>query len=297
MKRPHTLKRGDKIGLVAPARKMTENELSYAISIINDQGFEVKYTDALFSVDNQFAGDDETRAAYFQKMLDDDEVKAVLSVRGGYGSVRIIDRIDFSCFKTNPKWMVGFSDITVFHSHINQNFGIETLHASMPLSFIENTAEALSGMFDILKGGSPKYLINSNPLNRQGECEGLLCGGNLSVLYSLMGSKSFPDVNGKVLFIEDLDEYLYHIDRMMTALKRAGIFKNISGLIVGGMTDMNDNEVPFGKTAEEIIRDVVDEYDFPVCFDFHAGHISNNLPLIMGAKVQLDISEKVSLIF
>ncbi len=158
-------------------------------------------------------------------MLDDDEVKAIISVRGGYGSVRIIDRIDFRHFKTHPKWIIGFSDITVFHNHINSNFGIETLHASMPLSFKENTNDALAGLFDILKGGSPKYNLNAHHLNKIGTSKGILCGGNLSVLYSLLGSKSFPNTQGKILFIEDLDEYLYHIDRMMTGLKRAGIFE------------------------------------------------------------------------
>lgn len=297
MKRPPSLKKGDIIGLVAPARKINLLEINEAISFIEKQGFNVKYTDELFAEYHQFAGGDETRTAYFQSMLDDDEIKAIISVRGGYGGARIIDQIDFKRFEKKPKWIIGFSDITVFHNHINRNFKIETLHASMPLSFKENTPESLSHIFDILKGGSPEYKIKSHRLNRKGISKGILCGGNLSVLYSLMGSKSFPDTIGKILFIEDLDEYLYHIDRMMLGLKRAGILKGLKGLIVGGMTDMNDNEVPFGKSPEEIISDTISSYEFPVCYGFPAGHIKNNLPLIMGAEVALNVSDLVTLKF
>jgi muramoyltetrapeptide carboxypeptidase len=297
VERPPLLKKGDTIGLVAPARKIVINEIAEAISTIKKHGFKVKYSDELFAEWHQFAGSDKRRAANFQSMLDDDEIRAIISVRGGYGSIRIIDQIDFSRFKKKPKWIIGFSDITVFHSHINRNFNTETLHASMLLSFAENTEESLTRIFEILSGGSPEYKIASHQLNRKGISKGILCGGNLSVLYSLMGSRSFPEMSGKILFIEDLDEYLYHIDRMMTGLKRAGIFKNLKGLVVGGMTDMNDNEVPFGKTAEEIISEAVLEYEFPVCYGFPAGHINNNLPLIMGANVSLKVSNQVKLTF
>ena len=167
----------------------------------------------------------------------------------------------------------------------------------MLLSFLENSNEALSGLFEVLEGKSPEYLIAAHQLNRQGNASGVLCGGNLSVLYSLMGSKSFPETAGKILFLEDLDEYLYHIDRMMMALKRSGILSNLSGLIVGGMTEMNDNTVPFGRTAEEIISEAVAEYEYPVCFGFPAGHINDNRPLIMGAEIVLDVGEKVNLKF
>lgn len=292
MKRPQSLKKGDTIGIVAPARKVTFRELGRAVSLIKNVGFQVDYPDELFAASNQYAGDDEQRSAYFQRLLDDDRVKAIFAARGGYGSVRIIDKLDFSRFEKNPKWIVGYSDITVFHNHINRNFGIRTLHATMPVNFAGNTDEAINGLFEVLKGGSPDYSLPDHPLNRQGSGVGILTGGNLSVLYSLCGSSSFPETAGKILFLEDLDEYLYHVDRMMTALKRAGVLKKLSGLIVGGMTEMNDNEIPFGKTAEEIIREAVEEYDYPVCFGFPAGHIADNRPLIMGAEVEMEVTDQ-----
>ncbi len=167
----------------------------------------------------------------------------------------------------------------------------------MPINFPENTDQALSGLFNVLRGALPDYPIEPHNLNRKGSADGLLTGGNLSVLYSLMGSVSLPDVSGKILFIEDLDEYLYHIDRMITALKRAGVLENLNGLIVGGMTDMNDNKVPYGKTAYQIIREVVEDYDYPVCFGFPAGHINDNRPLIMGAQVKLDVNDHPQITF
>jgi muramoyltetrapeptide carboxypeptidase len=297
VKRPPSLKKGDKIGLVAPARKISKEEIADAIRIIEDHGFTVAYSEKLFSAFNQFAGADQLRAEYFQEILDRDDIKAIISVRGGYGSVKIIDRIDFSRFMDHPKWIIGYSDLTVFLNHVTKNYGVETLHASMPLSFKENTATALSGLFAVLQGDTPEYAIEKSSLNRMGKAKGTLVGGNLSVLYSLMGSRSFPETNGSILFIEDLDEYLYHIERMMMGLKRAGIFDDLAGLIVGGMTDMNDNEIPFGKTAEEIIHDIVSDFDFPVCFGFPAGHIDNNLPLIMGAEVIFDVSDHIKLKF
>lgn len=297
LKRPPSLKRGDKIGLVAPARKIAKNEISDAVTIIEEQGFTVEFNEKLFSEFNQFAGTDQLRAEYFQEMLDRDDVKAIISVRGGYGSVRIIDKIDFTRFKEHPKWIIGYSDASVFLNHICKNFGYQTLHASMPLNFTNNTGESLNRLFAVLQGDSPEYTIEKSPLNKTGKTNGSLFGGNLSVLYSLMGSKSFPDTKGSILFIEDLDEYLYHIDRMMTGMKRAGIFTGLSGLIVGGMTEMNDNDIPYGKTAEEIIHEVVSDFGFPVCFGFPAGHIDKNLPLIMGAEVMLEVSDHVKLKF
>jgi muramoyltetrapeptide carboxypeptidase len=230
-------------------------------------------------------------------MLDDSEIKAVFSVRGGYGSVRIIDQLDFSGFMTKPKWFVGYSDVTVFHAHINHVCGVQTLHATMPLNFANNTKDSLSGLFDVLKGALPAYKFENHLLNRGGNAEAVLTGGNLSVLFSLLGSRSFPVTEGNILFIEDLDEYLYHVDRMMMALSRAGILSGLKGLIVGGMTDMNDNEIPFGKTAEQIIREAVESYDFPVCFGFPAGHFDNNLPLIMGAEIRMEVAEETKITF
>jgi len=290
MKCPEFLKKGDKIGIVAPARKISLDELKYSIEIIERYGLNITFTDNLFQQDNQFAGDDKTRIADMQEMIDDKSVKAIFFARGGYGSVRIIDEIDFTNFSYNPKWLVGYSDITVFHNHINKNFDVKTLHASMPINFNTNTKYSLNSMFDVLFGKLPSYSFPSHTLNKPGSAKGELTGGNLSVLYSLLGSNSFPDTDKKILFLEDLDEYLYHIDRMMMGLKRSGKLKNLAGLLVGGMTKMNDNSIPFGKTATEIIRDTVDEYDYPVYFNFPAGHIDDNRALIMGGTVKIESS-------
>jgi muramoyltetrapeptide carboxypeptidase len=227
-------------------------------------------------------------------MFDDTSVKAVISARGGYGTIRIIDKIDFTTFKKHPKWMIGYSDITVLHSHI-YNLGFETLHATMPINFAVN-AEATETLRKALFGEKLSYEAEKHSLNRTGIAEAELVGGNLSLLYALTGSASDLDTKGKILFIEDLDEYLYHIDRMMMNLKRSGKLENLVGLIVGGMTDMKDNAVSFGKTAEEIILDAVKEYDYPVCFNFPAGHIDRNLVLIIGRKVKLEVTAKNSLI-
>ncbi len=285
---PPFLKKGDKVGIVAPARKVSKDELASSFEIISNYGLDVIYTDNLFLQDNQFAGNDEIRASELQHMLDDETIKAVFFARGGYGSVRIIDKIDFSNFISNPCWLIGYSDITVFHNHVNYNFGIQTLHASMPINFTENTKASLSSLFNALFGRLPNYKLNLHPLNKPGSADGVLVGGNLSVLYSLLGSNSFPDTDGKILFLEDLDEYLYHIDRMMMGLKRAGKLSNLAGLLIGGMVEMNDNKIPFGKNALEIIRSIVDEFNYPVYFNVPAGHFADNRALVMGRKVKME---------
>ena len=286
---PPYLKKGDKIGIVACARKIAREEIQPAVDILNNWGLEVVLSKNLFHIDNQYSGTDDERADDLQIMLDDPSVKAVISARGGYGTMRIIDKIDFTKFKQNLKWVIGYSDITVLHSHIH-NFGIETLHATMPINFIKNT-EAIETLRKALFGESLDYKIEQHLLNRKGAAEGELIGGNLSLLYALTGSVSDIDTTGKILFIEDLDEYLYHIDRMMMNLKRSGKLKGLVGLVVGGMTDMKDNTISFGKTAEEIILDVVKEYNYPVCFNFPAGHVDRNLTLIFGRKVRLEVSD------
>lgn len=286
---PPSLIEGDKIGIVAPARKISREEIEPSLKIIKDYGFVPVLGKHLFDEENQFSGADTVRAADIQEMLDDDSIKAVFSARGGYGSVRIIDRIDFSHFAEKPKWLVGYSDFTVFLNHVSKNLGIKTLHASMPVNFKDNTVDALNNLFKILKGEYYNVVWDTVKLSRPGKAEGVVVGGNLSVLYGMLCSNSFPDTRGKILFIEDLDEYLYHIDRMMTGLKRAGVLKNLSGLIVGAMTDMHDNSIGFGKDAEEIIFDSVDEYGFPVAFGYPAGHIPGNNPVIVGSQATLTV--------
>jgi muramoyltetrapeptide carboxypeptidase len=298
MQKPSNLQKGDKVAIVSTARKLSLEELEYSLAIIKDWGLVPVFSDKLFRVDNQFAGNTEERTANFQEALDNEEIKAIICARGGYGTVKIIDQLDFTQFIKQPKWICGYSDVTVLHNHINQNFGIETLHSAMPLGFKDNTPEALESLRETLFGASPIYYCDANELNVLGEAEGKLVGGNLSIIYSLTGTKSQLNTKGKILFIEDLDEYLYHVDRMMMNLDRAGFLANLKGLVVGGMTDMNDNAVPYGKTAKEIIIDTVKKYNYPVCFDFPAGHVDDNRTLIMGRKVLLKVTkEETSLEF
>jgi muramoyltetrapeptide carboxypeptidase len=203
--------------------------------------------------------------------------------------VRIVDGLDWRAFAKQPKWLVGYSDVTVLHSHVHQNLGIETLHATMPINFANNTPEALESLRRALFGEPMDYEFPHHDLNRKGQAEGQLVGGNLSLLYSLAGTPSDVDTQGKILFLEDLDEYLYHIDRMMMQLQRSGKLAGLAGLIVGGMTDMKDNTIPFGKTAEQIIKEHVEPYGYPVAFGFPAGHIDDNRALVMGRKIWLKV--------
>lgn len=295
---PSYLKKGDRIAIVSPARSITFDEVHPAIRFFTRNDFEVILGSHVFARKDQFAGSDEQRLRDFQAMLNDRHIRAIVCSRGGYGTVRIIDRLDFSAFLESPKWIVGYSDITVLHSHIQRQFGIETLHAAMPVNISENTPEDnLRSMLKALTGRRITYTCPKEALSREGRAEGVLAGGNLSVLCSLTGSPSEPETAGKILFLEDLDEYLYHIDRMMMNLKRAGKLARLKGLIVGGMTKMNDNAIPFGKTASEIIADAVKEYHYPVCFGFPAGHGDRNLALIMGRKVLFSVEDEVSLSF
>lgn len=296
---PQYLKKGDKIGIISTARKISREEVMPAIEIFKKWGLKVETGENLFSEYHQFAGTDEQRLADIQYMLDNPKIKAVICARGGYGTVRIIDKIDFSSFLDNPKWIAGFSDVTVLHSHIHTNYGIETLHSAMLLNIADVTDDSQSvvTLKDALFGNKLNYRINGHSFNRRGVADAVITGGNLSMLYSLIGSASDIDTKDKILFIEDLDEYLYHIDRMMMNLKRNGKLEQVAAMVVGGMNDMNDNDVPFGKTAYEIIHDVIEEYNFPVCYGFPAGHIKNNHAMIFGRKTRLEIKESVTLSF
>jgi muramoyltetrapeptide carboxypeptidase len=295
---PNRLQKGDTVGIVSTARKVSKNELTPALQLLEKWGLKAVLGNTIEAEENQFAGSDALRTADFQNMLGNPKMKAIWCARGGYGTVRMIDKLDFSAFKKNPKWIIGYSDITVLHSHIH-NLGVETLHSQMPLDIEKKTKETVESIKTVLFGEkySIKYTSEKN-LNRNGTFSGPLVGGNLSVLYSLCGSNSALKTDGKILFIEDLDEYLYHIDRMMLNLKRNGMLEDLAGLLVGGMSDMHDNKIPFGKTAEEIILDVASGYDYPICFNFPAGHIRDNSALILGRKVALKIvNNKITLEF
>jgi muramoyltetrapeptide carboxypeptidase len=259
---PPFLQQGDTIGIVAVARKISPEELLPAINFIKENCFNVILGENIYKQDNQFSGTDAQRAADMQSMLNNPEVKAIISARGGYGTVRIIDALDFTKFKQNPKWIIGYSDITVLHSHLF-NMEICSLHATMPINFSVNK-EATRTLIDAVCGKQLEYKFPVHKLNRGTQLEGEIIGGNLSLLYALSGTPSDIDSKGKILFIEDLDEYLYHIDRMMLQLKRSGKLKNLKGLVIGSLSDMKDNTIPFGKNAEEIIREAVEEYNYRI---------------------------------
>jgi muramoyltetrapeptide carboxypeptidase len=287
---PPSLKNGDKVGLVATARKISTEELAEGMDLLKSWGLVPVIGKSIDAEDHQYAGSDALRAKDFQEMLDNPEIKAIWCARGGYGSVRIIDQLDFYKFVKYPKWIVGYSDVTVFHSHLHK-IGFQTLHATMPVSVEDNTAFAKASLKHALFGKHPGIKIKPvHPSNRLGAAKGIVVGGNLSMLYSLCGSSSSLETEGKILFIEDLDEYLYHVDRMIMNLKRNGMLDHLAGLMVGGMTKMHDNTIPFGKTAQEIILDAVGECEYPVVFDFPAGHLDDNRTLILGAKAQLDVT-------
>ena len=287
---PEKLNIGDKIGIISSARKITIEELNPAIKTLESWGLKVVLGINLFQEDDQFSGTVEQRTTDLQNMINDNSIKAIFCARGGYGTVQIIDNIDFTNLKKNSKWIVGYSDVTVLHSHLN-NLGIASLHATMPINFESNTKESLSSLKNSLFGNLNSIECKAHSLNKFGKIEGDIVGGNLSILYSLLGSQSDIDTSGEILFIEDLDEYVYHIDRMMMNLKRNGMLRELKGLIVGGMSDMNDNSIPFGKTAEQIILEYTKDYDFPICFGFPAGHLSDNRCLMLGKNSVLEISK------
>lgn len=277
MKTPQYLKKGSKIAIVAPAWKVTPDKITAAVKWIEEKGFVAVYDDRLFAEYHQFAGDDDFRASVLQEYLDRDDIDAIFCARGGYGTIRIIDKLDFTMFAKHPKWIVGFSDVTVLHAKMQQ-LGYQSIHGIMSKNFenankepMETLHEALTGKWNAVETHGRASLHNVP-----------IVGGNLSVLYSMLGSDLFPDTDGKILFIEDLDEYLYHIDRMMMALKRAGKLAHLKALLVGAFNDMHESSIPLGMTAKEIIFEKVKEYGYPVIWDYPAGHIDDNRAIIFG---------------
>jgi muramoyltetrapeptide carboxypeptidase len=289
---PSFLKRGDKIAITCPAKKLP-NPMTDAITLLQSWGLEVVLGETVDASYHQFAGDDDLRAKDMQRFIDDDSVKAIIAARGGYGTVRMIDKVDFSRFAQNPKWLVGFSDITVLHAHLFTNYGAQTIHGQMPVNIPDASKHSLETLRSALFGEELRYEFTSHRHNRSGKTSGILIGGNLSLLISISGSVSDLDYKGKILFIEDVGEYLYSIDRMIRNLKRAGKLKHLAGLIVGGLTELKDNDIPFGQTVPEIIMEAVKEYNYPVCFDFPAGHIPDNCSLVLGKKLNLSVNEQM----
>ena len=285
------LKKGDTIGIVSPARAIEAAQVEPAIRFFEKHGLRVLVGDNAYNRHGQMAGSEEDKIQDIQGFISNPEVKAIISTRGGYGCVRIIDQLDLGPLAEQMKWFVGFSDVTVFHSHIHQTYGTPTIHSTMPINMTENPTEeekiSNETLIDCLFGTDISYDLPGHHLNQSGDASGLLVGGNLSMLYSLCGSTSDLDTRGKILFLEDLDEYLYHVDRMMMNLKRTGKLDNLAGLIVGGMSDMRDNTIPFGKDAEQIILEHTVEYGYPIYFSFEAGHQKLNKALRFGLRAEI----------
>ncbi|MEP6616620.1 MAG: LD-carboxypeptidase [Ginsengibacter sp.] len=290
---PPYLKAGDTIGIVCPAGVMPYEKAHTAITVLQEWGFMTKTGSTLNGQYHYFSGTDEERLNDFQKMMDDDSVKAILCARGGYGVGRIIDQINFKNFKTNPKWIVGFSDITILHSHIFSKYRIASMHAPMAAAFNngEYKNNYVQSLHKSLLGEKMNYSCKSHVFNHSGSVTGRLVGGNLSLLAHLQGTVSEIKTKNKILFIEDVGEYIYNIDRMMRQLKRGGKLDNLAGLIIGGFTQMRDTDIPFGQTVEEVIRDVIHEYDYPVCFNFPVSHEKENYTLKVGLKYKLTVGK------
>jgi muramoyltetrapeptide carboxypeptidase len=298
IKLPHYLKQGDAIGMICPSGYMPLEKAQKCIDTLQQWGFEIRIGKTLGSQFNYFSGTDEMRVNDLQSMLDDKSIKAIFCARGGYGLSRIIEDIDFKNFIQNPKWIVGYSDITLFHAHVYSNFNIASLHAPMAAAFneIDESKEYIQSIYDSLTGIHQSYKIAGHALNRNGICAGELVGGNLAILAHVIGSKSDVNTKNKILFIEDIGEYKYSIDRMLMQLKRAGKLEGLAGLIVGNFSEIKDTTIPFGQEVSDLIFDKVKEYNYPVCFDFPVGHVKENYALKVAVKYDLIIEkERVTL--
>lgn len=295
---PEFLKPGDTIGIAATARSVTPEQIEAAVTHMEMRGFKIHTAPELFHANRQFSDTDQGRAKYFNHLINNPEIKAVWCARGGYGTARMIDMVDSELFKHNPKWIAGFSDVTVLHSHIGRNCNTATLHASMPVFMHQKTGQDLSdvqiafdSLADALYGNFRTFDLSRNEGLHKADFEGRIVGGNLSVLYSILGSRSEENWEGKILFLEDLDEYLYHIDRMVLGLKRSGRLKGLKALLIGSFIAMHDHQIPFGYNVREIIAQHCSEYGYPIIFDVDAGHhLRNNcIPLGMHAEFKSGI--------
>lgn len=290
MNHPPYLKKGDKIAITCPAKSLRA-PMTDAIALLESWGLEVVLGETVNASHFQFSGTDELRAADMQRLIDDKEIKAIIAARGGYGCLRIVDEIDWTPLIKAPKWIIGFSDITVFHLQL-QSMALQSLHAQMPATISDSSKEGLESLRRALFGESIEYVFSGAVGNRTGVCRGELIGGNLTLLTACISSKNDIDYSDKVLFIEDVGEYAYAVDRMIRTLDRAGKFENLKGLIVGGFTSIKQDDPPFGYSVEEIISLVVSKYNFPVCFNFPAGHLPDNRALILGREVKLEVSSE-----
>ena len=289
---PPYLKPGDTIGILCPAGFMPLEKAQTCIETLTDWGYKVVTGKTLGHQFNYFSGTDEERLQDLQQMLDDESIKAILCARGGYGTGRIIDRLHFKKFKEHPKWIIGFSDITALHSHIYKHYKIASMHAPMAAAFNDEEYENkyVQSLHDALIGRKADYVVEGNILNQNGKASGILVGGNLSLLAHLIGTSSDVKTKNKILFIEDIGEYIYNVDRMMYQLKRSGKLEELKGLIIGRFSEMKDTTIPFGQTTEAVIKDIVKEYDYPVCFGFPVSHDKENYALKIGVKYKLSVT-------
>lgn len=295
---PSYLKVGDSVAIVAPSGILNNRgkEINQAKALLESWGLKVMIGAHVFNKAGHFAGTDEERAEDFQKALDNPNIKAIWSARGGYGTVRILDKLDYTDFKKQPKWLIGYSDITALHNQIH-NEGIESIHALMCTSLtddLEEIKETVATFKGAIFGKHLSYTVPSNKHNKQGTAKGQLVGGNLTLLHTMLGSETSINTDGKILFIEEIGEYKYHIDRMLQSLKRAGYFDNCAGVIVGDVSKMRKNTTPWGKSIEKLILDALTEYSFPILFDFPAGHEDDNRALILGRNISLNVDQDQS---
>ena len=294
---PEYLKFGDTISIVAPSGVLNnfDNKITKAINIFESWGLNVVLGNHIYDRYGHFAGTDKNREKDFQKALDNENIKAIWCARGGYGAVRIIDKLNFDSYLKNPKWIIGFSDITVIHNKLNL-FNSESIHAMMITGFedIDQNNDSLSILKNVLFGDNLSYSIAPNKNNKVGKSDGIIVGGNLTLIQSTIGSKTELKVKDKILFIEEVGEYAYRIDRMLHSLKRAGYFENCNGLIVGQISNIKENATDFGRSIDELILDILDEYNFPILFNFPAGHEKTNYPIILGRKIMLNVSKSNS---
>lgn len=292
---PPYLKAGDTVAIVAPSGilKSREGEVQWAIKLLKSWGLNVKLGNHVFKKNNHFAGTDEERCEDFQQALDDPGISAIWSARGGYGTVRILDKLDYTQFKQHPKWILGYSDITALHNQVH-NLGFQSLHTLMCVSLTKDLSE-IQPTIDTFKAalfGKPtNYELKGSSFNREGSATGPLVGGNLTMLHTMLGSETSIDPSGKILFIEEIGEYKYHIDRMLQSLKRAGYFENLKGLVVGDMSKMRKNTTLWGTSVEQLVLDALSEYDFPIAFNMPAGHEPDNRALILGKRIELNVSK------
>ena len=290
MIQPPHLKKGDNIAITCPAKSL-KIPMTDAIKLLESWGLKVILGETVDAVFHQFSGTDELRAKDLQQFINDKNVKAIIAARGGYGCIRIVDNIDWTPLIKHPKWLIGFSDITVFHLQL-QKLGLQSLHGQMPSTIPDSSSQGIESLRKALFGQTIEYELENHLLNQKGETSGILIGGNLSLLIASLSSQSDVDYKDKILFIEDVGEYLYAIDRMMRTLERAGKLAQLKGLIVGSFTDVKDNDIPFGFSEEEIISQITSKYNYPVCFNFPAGHINDNRTLILGREITLAINYK-----